>query len=105
VGADKLILLSDVPGVLEMDGHGELTNRIIPVISRVTPTMQRGASKKNGSRMSTGGIAAKFAAAKIATAAGIETWVGPGARPDTVSRILKGAAGVGTRFPAKRKWK
>lgn len=102
IEADKLILLSDVSGVYELDGKGRLTDRVLPVIKKVTPEMERKAPRIKGSTMSVGGIVTKFAAARIATAAGIETWIASGYDPDAVDKIISGR-GAGTRFPAKFK--
>ncbi len=98
VGADKLILLSDVPGLFEQDKHGRLTHRVIPSVKQVTAAMLRKAKSGPGSKMSVGGIVTKLAAAKRATAAGIETWIAAGTKPDTIERILRKTPGSGTRF-------
>jgi glutamate 5-kinase len=103
IGANKLILLSDIPGVFEQDAHGHLTTRIIPVIRRITPAMITKASRARGSKMSVGGIVTKYVAAKAATAAGIETWIAPGYVANTVGEILSGKSRVGTRFLPKKK--
>lgn len=101
IEADKLVLLSDVPGVYESDGNGALTDRVVPVIRKVTPEMERKASRAKGSKMSVGGIVTKFAAAKIATSAGIETWIASGYDGDAVEKILSGQE-TGTRFLPKK---
>jgi glutamate 5-kinase len=101
VGADKLILLSDVPGLYEQDENGRLTNRVIATVERVTTSMEKKASAHKGSHLSVGGIVTKLLAAKRATQAGIETWIGSGTAADTVSRILRNEPHAGTRFLAR----
>jgi glutamate 5-kinase len=43
---------------------------------------------------------AKLAAAKRATAHGVETWIASGRNPTVLTDILAGVFGVGTRFRA-----
>lgn len=101
VEADKLILLSDVPGFYRSDSEGQLTQDIIPVIEKITPEMERHVSKASGSKLSVGGMATKLAAAKMATAAGIETWIGSGSDDRVLEKILNGDSNAGTRFVAR----
>ncbi|MCB4756302.1 MAG: glutamate 5-kinase [Elusimicrobia bacterium] len=98
VEADKLIILSDVQGLLELDGEGRLTTKIIPVVERVTPELERTVVGAKASKMTVGGMTTKLAAAKMATAAGIEVWIASGHEPDAVKNILAGRPGAGTRF-------
>jgi len=100
IHADKLILLSDVPGLYEQDAQGRLTDRVIPVVEKITPTMERRAARTKGSKMSVGGIVTKLSAAKRATLAGIETWLASGYESDSILKILEGSVG-GTRFVAR----
>jgi glutamate 5-kinase len=102
VGADKLILLSDVPGLYEQDENGRLTDRVISTVKRVTPAMRKKANVHKGSHLSVGGIVSKLLAAQRATVAGIETWIGSGTSNDTIARILEGKPDAGTRFLARR---
>lgn len=103
VEADKLILLSDVKGLFEQDSDGRLSDRLISEVDRVTPELERRLSKHQGSKMSVGGMAAKVMAAKMATAAGIETWIASGREDSVIQQILSGAPQCGTRFLAKAK--
>ncbi len=99
--ADKLILLSDVPGLYRQNKDGSLSSEVIRVVDRVTPDMEKASLKTKGSKMSVGGIVTKLTAAKMATAAGIETWLASGYEKDSILRILSGDAEAGTRFVAK----
>ncbi len=102
VNADKLILLSDINGLYEQDRNGELTSRVIPIVKKVTSAMQKKANAHRGSKLSVGGIVSKLAAAKRATAAGIETWIASGTASDSIPRILRNESGAGTRFLPRR---
>ena len=103
VEADRLILLSDVPGFFKSDSQGQLTQEILPIIEKITPEMEQNASSVSGSKMSVGGMATKLRAAKMATAAGIETWIGSGYDADVLQKIFSNAPNAGTRFIAKPK--
>lgn len=102
IKADKLILLSDVRGMYAQDEQGRLTDCVITNVDRVTPQMERRALKTTGSKMSVGGIVTKLRAAKMATAAGVETWLASGYEPDSVANVLAGKIYAGTRFCARR---
>lgn len=105
VEADRLILLSNVPGLYEK-GFEKTDNKVIvPVVTNITSDMEQAASKVSGSKHSVGGMAAKLQAAKMATAAGIETWIASGAAPNIVERIQNGDSSAGTKFiPRKTKF-
>lgn len=103
VEADKLILLSDVPGLFEQDADGKLTSNVIRVVEKVTPAMEKAALRTTGSKMSVGGIVTKLSAAKMSAAAGVETWLASGYEPDSILRVIAGDVSVGTRFATKAK--
>jgi len=100
VEADRLVLLSDVPGLYKFDRESE--KEVIPVVEQITPEMEKKASKNIGSKMSVGGMASKLKAAKMATSAGIETWIASGHREDSLERIKEGAVDAGTRFVPRK---
>ncbi len=91
VGADALVLLTDVDGVLDARG------RRIPVmahdqsVSVVTETRER---------VGTGGIQSKVDAARKATHSGASAVIAPATR-DGVLRELFSGADVGTLFPRR----
>jgi glutamate 5-kinase len=106
VGADALVLLSDVDGVYDADpSHGPAT-RIADVRSDTDLAhVQLGAVGRAG--VGSGGMATKVAAAKIAAGAGVPTLL---AQAQDVVRALDGAD-VGTCFhptgkraPARLLW-
>jgi glutamate 5-kinase len=98
VEADKLILLSDVPGFFEQASDGKLTSNVIRVVEKVTPAMEKAALRTTGSKMSVGGIVTKLSAAKMAAAAGVETWLASGYEADSILKVVAGDASAGTRF-------
>lgn len=100
IGADKLVLLSDVDGLLELGKNGKLTDKLIFEVPKVTAALEKQVVKENGSKLSSGGMAAKLAAAKKATASGVETWIGSGQNPELLMKIVAGAPRVATRFLA-----
>jgi glutamate 5-kinase len=100
VHADKLILLSDVPGVFETSADGQLTTTLIPEIEKVTAEMEKKALKSKGSKMSVGGIVTKLRAARMATAVGIETWVASGYDDRSLIKIINNEPEAGTKFKA-----
>ena len=97
----KLVILSDVPGLLETDDSGRLTKKVVAVVDRITTKMEKQASARSGSDFSAGGISAKIKAARMATAAGVETWIASGHEGDSLNRILEDTEGAGTRFLAR----
>jgi glutamate 5-kinase len=95
--ADKLFLLTDVDGLLTRpDAEGQLLPEVFQVTADVEALVKGGA----GSKKSVGGMATKVAAARLAMAAGVETWIASGKRPGVVTEILEGR-GTGTRFQAQ----
>jgi glutamate 5-kinase len=90
VGADLLILLSDVPGLL--DGKGERV-RLIRNVTREARPLVTGATSSSG----TGGMASKVEAARRAMLAGASVVVADARDAGTIGAIL-GGADVGTLF-------
>jgi glutamate 5-kinase len=90
VGADLLILLSDVPGLL--DAKGERV-RLVKNVTREARPLVTGATSTSG----TGGMASKVEAARRAMLAGASVVVADARDAGTVGAILSGAD-VGTLF-------
>ncbi len=93
VGADRVVLLSDVDGFY-------LPNKTAPerFIAHISPEIEAAAGGA-GTLGATGGMKTKLEAARIATRAGIELWIAAGREPNIIERIARGE-GVGTRFGA-----
>jgi glutamate 5-kinase len=95
VGADLLVLLSDVDGIFTRSpGH-----RRAELLAEVTdPLHVRATGPRSGT--GSGGMASKLEAAFMATAAGIPTVVANAAAPAVLDRILEGQP-IGTYLPAR----
>ena len=110
IGADVLIILTDVDGLYDADPHLESAARHIAVVDDIGSVRDLGANGRSATSggLGTGGIATKLSAAKIAADAGIATIVlgGGGAG------LLELAAGAqrGTLFvagkqrPTRKAW-
>ena len=96
VGADLLVLLSDIDGLFTADPHKDPTAKLIPVVEELTPEIVALAGGK-GSVIGTGGMATKLKAARIATCAGVDMVIANGSHPELLYPIVEGKP-VGTRF-------
>ncbi len=101
VGADLLILLSDINGLYNADPHTCPDARLISEVTDITDEVLALAGGA-GSALGTGGMATKLHAAQVATEAGIDMVIANGADPDVLYRIVNGDA-AGTRFTGKVK--
>ena len=91
VGADLLVLLSDIDGLYTADPRRDPTARHIPLVTDITAEiagMAEGANAATG--VGTGGMATKIAAARIARAAGCATLITLGSRPHPLAAIEAG---------------
>ncbi len=98
VGADLLILLSDVEGLFDGDPRVHPEARLIPLVERVTPEIEKLAGGV-GSRIARGGMATKLRAAKMANRSGCTMVLTSGFRENPISEVL-GPEPVGTLFLA-----
>ena len=101
VGADLLILLSDIDGLYSDDPHKNPDARLISLVPEITPELLAMGKSSSGSDVGTGGMAAKLAAARIATDSGSDMVIANG---DDVSTVLEitGGKETGTLFLAHR---
>lgn len=91
VGADGLLLLSDIDGLYTSDPRSDRTAKHLPQIETITPEVLAMGSGANPHRaVGTGGMATKLAAAQIATQAGCEMIIMDGRAPSPLSRLTKG---------------
>lgn len=91
VGADALILLSDVDGLYSADPRNDATARHIPVIEALTAEHDDMAGDINREAdVGSGGMATKLAAARIAQAAGCMTVITLGTTPHPIAKLLDG---------------
>jgi glutamate 5-kinase len=94
IGADLLVLLSDVDGLYSADPRLDPSAAHIPVVAALTPEIESMAGGANASGgVGTGGMATKLAAARIAHGAGCATLITLGRRGDIgpLQAIVKGA--------------
>ena len=96
-GADTLVILSSVDGILSAPpGHPD--SRLIPVVDvddRKTATF----ITTEKSSFGRGGMHTKYRFARQAARVGIDTWIANGKRPNILVDLAAGK-GVGTRFVA-----
>jgi glutamate 5-kinase len=90
IGADCLVLLSDVDGLYTADPTRDPTADFIPEIRAITPEIER-TGTGSASDVGSGGMATKIAAAKIAIGAGCHMCVALGREFHPVRRIQEGA--------------
>ena len=96
VGAELLILLSDINGLYTADPHKDPNAQLIPVIEQLTEEVYALAGTSS-TKQGTGGMVTKLRAAAIATEAGCDMVIANGKNPENLYAILDGTA-VGTRF-------
>ena len=96
VGADLLVLLSDIEGLYTKDPRKHSDATLIPEIRGVTDEIMA-LGEGAGSALGTGGMQTKLRAARIANAAGCDMIITNGAYPERLYKILDGEP-VGTRF-------
>lgn len=100
IGADALIILSDIDGLYDRDPRVCDAARIIPEVSEITEEIKNMACGA-GSKRGTGGMITKLTAAEIATDEGISVVIANGKDPHILYRILEGKE-MGTIFKGKK---
>ena len=95
-GADKLLLLTDQPGLFTADPRNNPDAELIREVHTIDETLRKLAGGSVGG-LGTGGMATKLQAADVARRAGIEVVIAAGSRPDVIADIV-GDESVGTRF-------
>lgn len=99
VGADLLVLLSDIDGLYDKDPHRFPDACIIDEVAEITDEI-RALAGGTGTSRGTGGMVTKIAAAETATAAGVDMIIANGADPEVLYDIFDGKK-VGTLFRKK----
>ena len=100
IGADLLILLSDIDGLYTADPHENPDAKLIEVVEEITPEILALAGDR-GSALATGGMKTKLRAASMCREAGCDMIIANGADPSLLYRLADGER-VGTRFMAKK---
>ena len=96
IGADVLVLLSDIDGLYDKDPRHHPDARLIPTVERVDDDLFT-LAEDSSTGLGTGGMVTKLRAAAIATAAGCEMVIANGAAPEVLYDIAEGKP-AGTRF-------
>jgi glutamate 5-kinase len=89
MGADLLVLLSDIDGLYTAPPALDPDARFIPMVERITPDIEAMAGAA-ASELSRGGMRTKLDAGKIATAAGTAMIITSGTRLNPLSAIDRG---------------
>ena len=87
VGADLLVLLSDVDGLYTADPRRDPEARHLPSVTQISSEIE---AMAGGAHEGSGGMATKIAAAKIAAAAGCSTLITLGRRPAPLAAVERG---------------
>ncbi len=98
VGADLLIILTDIDGLYDSDPHQNPAAKRIPRV-RVLDDAVMAAGGSKGSEFGTGGMAAKLHAAQICMQQDIPMIIMNGCRPSKIYDLLDGGD-IGTLFYA-----
>jgi glutamate 5-kinase len=110
LGADILVILSDVDGVYDQDPRAHEDAQLISLISEARGLRQAigGASM---SALGTEGIVTKLAAAEEAALAGIPTVIASGLQSGVLAKVFDAKEQVGTlilpeadRLPSRKHW-
>lgn len=110
VGADLLVILSDVDGLYTADPHSDQAARHIDALDGVTAAHEAMATGPNvQAGVGAGGMATKLAAAKIAGSGGCATIIAPGRHDQPIKSVLSGGRATliratGTPDTARRQW-
>lgn len=102
IGADLLILLSDIDGLFTDDPHKNPDARFIDVVETLDEKLMSMGKGTTGSNVGTGGMTTKLTAAEIAGAAGADMVIANGKDFHVIHKIMQGR-NYGTLFLAHRK--
>jgi len=100
IGADLLVLLSDIDGLYTADPHTDPHAKLIETVEEITPDVLALAGGC-GSALGTGGMKTKLRAASMCCEAGCDMIIANGADPGLLYRLIDGES-VGTKFIAKK---
>ena len=101
VGADLLILLSDIDGLFTDDPHKNPKAELIKVVENLDESVMSMAKDTPGSDVGTGGMATKLTAAKIATLSGADMIIANAKDVGVLHEIFEGDF-TGTLFRQHR---
>lgn len=90
IGADLLILLSDIDGLFTDDPNKNPNAEFIDVVENLDSHFRGMGKASTGSKVGTGGMATKLTAAEIATAAGTDMVIANGEDFHVIHKIIEG---------------
>ena len=99
IGADLLILLSDIDGLYTDDPRSNPDAKFISLVPEISQKYLNMGKETSGSSVGTGGMSAKLAAARIATDSGADMVIANGDQVDVIMEIMSGKE-KGTLFLA-----
>ncbi|OOF10959.1 glutamate 5-kinase [Salinivibrio sp. PR5] len=94
--ADKLLLLTDQPGLFTADPRTQPDAELIREVHTIDETLRKLAGG-SVTGLGTGGMATKLQAADIGRRAGIEVTIAAGSKPEVIQNVVAGNS-AGTRF-------
>ncbi|MCR5791259.1 MAG: glutamate 5-kinase [Lachnospiraceae bacterium] len=100
VGADALILLSDIDGLYTDDPRENKDAKFIGVVEKLSAVMDMG-KESTGSQFGTGGMSAKLHAATVAVNAGCDMVIANSKDVSVIHKIMEGRR-YGTLFLSQR---
>jgi glutamate 5-kinase len=110
VGADELILLTDVDSLYSGDPRTDSEARAIPEVRDLAELERLSSVASGGGQWGTGGMTTKLRAARIATSSGIRVRLADGRDPAVLEALFAGER-VGTLFqpsisplPDRKRW-
>ncbi len=100
VGADVLVLFSDIDGLYTADPHKDNNAELITLVNEIDDEIMSLAGG-NGSALGTGGMVTKLKAAKMCLECGCDMIITNGENPTSLYDIAEGRS-VGTKFTEKK---
>lgn len=101
IGADLLILLSDIDGLYTDDPNRNPDAKFVSVVEELTDELMDMGKETTGSNVGTGGMNTKLQAAKIATSAGADMIIANADDMRIIHRIMDGRD-IGTFFKSHK---
>ncbi len=101
IGADRLLILTDAPGLLTADPRHDANASLIEVVTEIDAGLAALAGGPGS--VGSGGMSSKIQAAWMATWSGVETVIAGATSPDVVRRFLEGLDAGGTTFQARQR--
>jgi glutamate 5-kinase len=103
LGAEVVVLLTDTAGLYDADPRTTGTATLLEEVRAIDDALAVDAGGP-GSTGGSGGMAAKLAAARMASWSGVRVVIAAAARPDVLPDAVAGVPGVGTVFhPSERR--